>query len=222
MNLKIIYEDNHLISLVKPCGVPVQKDSSNDEDLQSVIKNYLKKKYSKPGNVFLAIVHRLDRPVGGVMVFAKTSKAASRLSDQIRKGLWKKEYIAVAAGVPEKNEGILEDFLLKNETENTVRVVAKGTEGSKKALLNYKVLKTDGSRSMLGIDLKTGRSHQIRVQLSNLGMPIVNDHKYNPDHERGKDIALWSNKLVIIHPVSGEKLVLEAKYPEYLNKLLKS
>lgn len=220
MTIKVLFEDNHLISVIKPNGIPVQKDSSNDEDLQSLTKGYLKKKYSKPGNVFLAMVHRLDRPVGGVMVFAKTSKAASRLSDQIRKGLWKKTYIAVVDGVPEKNKGTLKDYLLKDRATNTVSVVQKGVEGSKEALLEYKVLKTEGSRSMLEIDLKTGRSHQIRVQLSSRKMPIVNDHRYNSQHERGKDIALWSNVLKIIHPVTGEKLSFEAQTPECFEKLM--
>jgi len=221
MTINVLFEDNHLISIIKPNGVPVQKDSSNDDDLQSLLKDYLKKKYSKPGNVFLAIVHRLDRPVGGVMVFAKTSKAASRLSDQIRKGLWKKTYLAIVDGVPEKEEGTLKDYLLKDRDTNTVSVVEKGTQDSKEALLDYKVLKTQGSRSILEIDLKTGRSHQIRVQLSSRGMPIVNDHRYNPHHERGKDIALWSNSLEIVHPVTNKKIFFEANYPECFNKLMK-
>jgi 23S rRNA pseudouridine1911/1915/1917 synthase len=156
------------------------------------------------------------------MVFAKTSKAASRLSDQIRKGLWKKTYIAIVDGVPEKKEGTLKDYLLKDKTTNTVSVVKKGVEGSKEALLSYKILRTEGSRSMLEIDLKTGRSHQIRVQLLSRGMPIVNDHRYNPDHERGKDIALWSNSLEIVHPVTGEKLSFASKCPECFDKLMKS
>jgi len=215
MKINVIFEDNHLISIIKPNGVPVQKDSSNDDDLQSLLKDYLKKKYSKPGNVFLAIVHRLDRPVGGVMVFAKTSKAASRLSDQIRKGLWKKTYVAIVDGVPEKEEGTLKDYLLKDRATNTVSVVKKKVDGSKEALLSYKVLKTEGSRSTLEIDLKTGRSHQI----SSRGMPIVNDHRYNLAHERGKDIALWSNSLEIVHPITGEKLSFEAKCPECFDKL---
>jgi len=219
MNIDVIYEDNHLISIVKPCGVPVQKDSSNDLDLLSALKDMLKEKYNKPGNVFLAMVHRLDRPVGGIMVFAKTSKAASRLSDQIRKGLWKKKYITVVDGIPEHDKGELKDHLLKDREKNMVKVVKKGTHGSKEAILDYKIIRSKGSRSILEIDLKTGRSHQIRVQLSSRGFPIVNDHKYNPVYEKGKDIALWSSELTIIHPVSRDPMKFQANLPECFENL---
>lgn len=222
MNIKIIYEDNHLISVVKPSGVSVQEDSSKDPDLLSEIKKHLKEKYSKPGNVFLAMVHRLDRPVGGVMVFAKTSKAASRLSDQIRRGLWKKIYLAVVDGVPEEKEGVLQDFLLKDQKNNISHVVEKETVGAKKALLKYKVINSDGLRSLLEIDLKTGRSHQIRVQLSSRGWPIVNDHKYNKVFEKGKDIALWSHSLEIIHPVTKKPLHLVENYHKMSEVLMKN
>ncbi len=222
MNIEVLYEDNHLISVVKARGVPVQEDASKDNDLLSLIKKYLKDKYNKPGKVFIGMVHRLDRPVGGVMVFAKTSKAASRLSDQIRKGLWKKTYVAVVDGVPEKAEGRLQDHLLKDNSRNISAVVEKATPGAKKALLNYSVIKSFGKRAMLKIDLETGRSHQIRVQLSSRTMPIVNDHKYNPDFERGKDIALWSLELEIIHPITKEKIVFHKDFPEEFNDLLKS
>lgn len=222
MNIEVLYEDNHLISVVKPNGIPVQEDSSKDSDLLSEIKKYLKEKHNKPGNVFLAMVHRLDRPVGGVMVFAKTSKAASRLSDQIRRKLWKKTYLAVVDGVPEEKEGSLQDFLLKDKKNNISQVVAKETEGAKKALLDYKVIESNGVRSLLEIDLKTGRSHQIRVQLSNRGWPIVNDHKYNKVFETGRDIALWSAELEIVHPVTKEMIIFRKNIPETFNQMLKS
>ena len=222
MNLEVLYEDNHLISVVKLPGIPVQEDASKDDAMLSLIKKYLKKKYSKPGNVFLGMVHRLDRPVGGVMVFAKTSKAASRLSDQIRKGLWKKTYVAIVDGVPEKKEGRLQDYLHKDCSRNITSVVEKDTPGSKKALLNYSVIECFGKRTMLKIDLETGRSHQIRVQLSSRSLPIVNDHKYNPVFEKGKDIALWASELEIIHPVTKEKIAFHKDFPEEFSDLFKS
>lgn len=222
MNIEVLYEDNHLISVVKPSGVPVQEDSSGDEDLLNAVKDFLKKKNNKPGNVFLGMVHRLDRPVGGVMIFAKTSKAASRLSDQIRRGVWKKTYITVVDGVPEKKEDQLEDYLVKNNDTNTSKAVSKNTPGAKIAVLNYSVKSSKEKRSMLEIDLKTGRSHQIRVQLSSHKLPIVNDHKYNKIFERGKDIALWSGTLEIIHPVTKETVTFSKDAPEYFIELLKS
>jgi 23S rRNA pseudouridine1911/1915/1917 synthase len=221
MTFKIIYEDNHLISMEKSAGIPVQKDSSGDMDLQNLIKEYLKTKYSKQGNVFLGIVHRLDRPVGGVMVFAKTSKAASRLSDQIRKGVWKKKYLAVIDGVPEDKKGRFEDFLIKDRESNLVSVVSSGHPGAKPASLEYRTIMSSGSRSIVEIDLETGRSHQIRVQFASRKLPIVNDHRYNVSGVLKKgDICLWGYSLEIAHPVSGEKLVFTADMPKDMVKFL--
>jgi 23S rRNA pseudouridine1911/1915/1917 synthase len=219
----VIYEDNHLIAVEKECGIPVQKDSSRDYDLQNMIKDYLKKKYSKKGNVFLGIVHRLDRPVGGIMVFAKTSKAASRLSDQIRKGEWKKKYLAVVEGSFAENSGKLEDYIEKDREKNIVSIAQSGFKGAKRASLNYRVILKNGSRTLVEIDLETGRSHQIRVQFSSRGYPIVNDFKYNPSINLKKgNIALWAYSVEIIHPVKGDQIVLTADMPEYMAELFYS
>lgn len=213
MKIETIFEDNHLIAVIKPQGVPVQKDSSGDPDLQSLIMQHLKDKYNKPGNVFLGIVHRLDRPVGGVIVFAKTSKAASRLSEQIRENMWKKQYVTIVDGIPVPDNGFLEDYLLKDGETNTVTIVDSDVPGAKKAKLKYCTIEKNGRRSMLRIDLMTGRSHQIRVQLSSRGWPIMNDHKYNKTHVVGSNIMLWAEKLEIIHPVSKERIEFRAETP---------
>ena len=217
---EIIYEDNHLLVVVKPQGIPVQKSDSSNDDFQSVLKSYLKRKYDKPGNVFLGIVHRLDQPVGGVMVFAKTSKAASRLSEDIRQNLWKKQYLAVVDGIPKDKTAVLEDYLVKNEEKNEVYVSKKGDPKAKFARLSYETLESKNGRSLLKITLETGRAHQIRVQLSSRGLPIVNDHKYNKNSKNISDIALWAYSVEIIHPVTKEKLVFTKEMPENMKKLI--
>ncbi|MBQ3367906.1 RNA pseudouridine synthase [bacterium] len=217
---EIIYEDNHLLVVVKPQGIPVQKAESSNDDFQSILKSYLKRKYDKPGNVFLGIVHRLDQPVGGVMVFAKTSKAASRLSEEIRQNLWKKYYLAVVDGIPKEKKAVLEDYLVKNEATNEVSVSRKGDPKAKFARLYYETLESKNGRSLLKITLETGRAHQIRVQLSSRGLPIVNDHKYNKNSRNIADIALWAYSVEIIHPVTKEKLVFTKEMPENMKKLI--
>ena len=217
---EIIYEDNHLLVVVKPQGIPVQKAESSNDDFQSLLKDYLKRKYGKPGNVFLGIVHRLDQPVGGVMVFAKTSKAASRLSEEIRQNLWKKQYLTVVDGVPKEKKAVLEDYLVKNEEKNEVYVSKKGDPKAKFARLYCETLESKNGRSLLKITLETGRAHQIRVQLSSRGLPIVNDHKYNKNSKNVSDIALWAYSVEIIHPVTKEKLVFFKEMPENMRKLV--
>lgn len=217
---EIIYEDNHLLVVVKPQGIPVQKAESSDDDFQSLLKDFLKRKYDKPGNVFLGIVHRLDQPVGGVMVFAKTSKAASRLSEEIRLNLWKKCYLAVVDGIPKEKKAVLEDYLVKNEATNEVSVSRKGDPKAKFARLYCETLESKNGRSLLKITLETGRAHQIRVQLSSRGLPIVNDHKYNKNSRNIADIALWAYSVEIIHPVTKEKLVFTKEMPENMKKLV--
>ena len=207
MNLKIIYEDNHIIVVEKPPNIPSQGDKTEDVNMLTLIKEYLKEKYNKPGNVYLGLVHRVDRPVGGIMVFAKTSKAASRLSNQVREKIFKKEYLAIVDGKPERNKGILEDYLLKNEKTNTSKIVKENTPGSKYAKLEYEVLKYNEEidLSLLKILLHTGRHHQIRVQLAGMGHSICGDQKYGT-RGRGKQISLWAYKLTIEHPITKESM----------------
>ncbi len=206
--MKIIYEDNHLLVVLKKPNIPVQEDNSKDLDLLTYLKKYLKEKYNKPGNVYLGLVHRLDRPVGGIMVFAKTSKAASRLSEQIRNHTFKKEYMAVVCGkVLEKDT--LVDKLLKNEKTNITTINEKGKE----SILNYELIEYKNNYSLVKINLKTGRSHQIRVQFSSRGYPLYGDQKYNKNAKEKEQIALFANKLEFVHPTTKEKLIFEEKLP---------
>lgn len=203
--LKIIYEDNHILVAEKPPNIPSQSDKTGDVDMLTLLKDYLKEKYHKPGNVYLGLIHRLDRPVGGVMVFAKTSKAAARLSEQVRNKTFQKEYLTIVDGKMEKKQDILENYLLKNERTNTSQVVAEGTKNSKYAKLEYEVLKyqEDINLTLLKIKLYTGRHHQIRVQLSNIGHSICGDQKYGT-RGRGKQISLWAFRLILEHPICKE------------------
>lgn len=210
--LNVIYEDNHIIVVVKPHNMPSQADDSKDLDLLTSVKNYIKEKYNKPGEVFVGLVHRLDRPTGGLMVFAKTSKAASRLSKQIQEHSTKKVYYAVVDGNLRAEQGTLVNYLKKDEKNNIVKIVTQSEVGAKKAELDYKVLEKKGNLSLLEIELKTGRSHQIRVQLNGIGLPIYGDIKYN-QKETGKQkagLALWAGRLEFNHPVSKERLVFIA------------
>ncbi len=206
-NLKILYEDNHIIVVEKPPNIPSQGDKTNDEDMLTIIKEYIKEKYNKPGNVYLGLIHRLDRPVGGVMVFAKTSKAASRLSQQVRDKVFKKEYLVIVDGKLEKKKDTLENYLLKNERNNLSKVVKENTKNAKYAKLDYEVLKYNEeiNLSLLKILLHTGRHHQIRVQLSHFGHSICGDQKYGT-RGRGKQIALWAYQLTINHPITKEEM----------------
>jgi len=205
--MNILYEDNHIIVVIKPVNVLVQSDDTNDLDLLTMIKNYLKEKYNKLGNVYLGLVHRLDRPVGGVMVFAKTSKAAARLSEQVRVKEFEKKYLVVVNGKVTPKKGELEDYLLKNEKKNMSKVVPEGTKNSKYANLEYEVLKYNEEidLSVVKVHLHTGRHHQIRVQFSSRNHSIYGDQKYG-GRGHGKQIALWAYSLSFIHPVSKERM----------------
>ena len=209
--LKVIYEDNHLLVIEKPVNIPMQEDASKDEDLLTMAKAYIKEKYSKPGDVYLGLVHRLDRPVGGVCVFARTSKAAGRLSRQIQDHTFRKQYLAVVEDNGLKDSGHFEDFLLKDEKTNTVRVDPKG----KKAILDYEVLKRKDGLALVAVDLLTGRSHQIRVQFSSRNHPLWGDQRYNPNAKKGQQIALWSHRITFEHPVSRQLLSFESQPSGY-------
>lgn len=208
--MKIIYEDNHLLVVLKPINIPVQEDDSKDLDMLTYLKKYLKEKYNKPGNVYLGLVHRLDRPVSGIMVFAKTSKAASRLSEQIRNHTFKKEYMAVLCGKTPKKD-ILVDKLLKNPKTNTTVVSEKGKE----AILSYELIEYKNNYSLVKINLETGRSHQIIVQFSSRGYPLYGDQRYNKKALPKQQIALFANRLEFIHPVTKEKLFFEEELPNF-------
>nr|WP_314278575.1 RluA family pseudouridine synthase [uncultured Peptostreptococcus sp.] len=218
MNLRVIYEDNHLLVVEKPINILSQADNTEDMDMVSMCKTYIKEKYNKPGNVYIGLVHRLDRPVGGVMVFAKTSKAASRLSDQVRTRTMKKTYRAVVVGRCQQ-AGDYVDYLYKNTKTNTVRVVDKSNKEGKMASLSYRLL---GSRyakkdrldySLLEIDLHTGRPHQIRVQFASRKNPLYGDQRYSDLSKVGQQIALWSARIEIVHPTTKESMFFEAKMP---------
>jgi len=209
-NLNVIYEDNHIIVVEKMVNIPSQGDKTGDIDMLTIIKDYLKEKYQKTGNVYLGLIHRLDRPVGGVMVFAKTSKAAARLSEQVRNKEFQKEYLVVVNGRPEKDKGILEDFLLKNERANMSKVVPEGTKNAKLASLEYEVLKYNEeiNLSAIRVKLHTGRHHQIRVQFSSRDNSIYGDQKYG-GRGHGKQIALWAYRLTILHPITKEEMTFQ-------------
>ena len=219
MNINILYEDNHLLIVKKPVNIPVQEDASKDKDLLNMLKDYIKENENKPGNVYLGLVHRLDRPVGGAVVFAKTSKAASRLADQLRQNKIVRKYKAVVRGNLTPSKDTLIDYLYKNRKNNTVNVVDKNKKDAKKAILHYKVLGNDkkNSLSLLEIELETGRSHQIRVQLANQGNVLYGDQKYGRSQNKpGQQIALLAHTLEVKHPTKDEMVSVECPTPEQL------
>jgi 23S rRNA pseudouridine1911/1915/1917 synthase len=215
MQIKILYEDNHLLGVEKPANVPVQEDASKDGDLLSFLKQYIQRKYNKKGEAFLGMVHRLDRPAGGAMVFARTSKAASRLSEQMRARKVQKTYLAVVEGSYADSAGTYHSYLFKDRTKNIVHVVPKGTPGSQEALLNYHVVARAEGMSLVKIDLETGRPHQIRVQFSHDGHPLIGDNKYGSTRhgKPTKHLALWSLQLDFKHPVRDEVIRIVSNPP---------
>lgn len=216
--IRVLYEDNHLLVVVKPVNIPSQEDDTGDADMLTLLKADLKERHGKPGNVFLGLVHRLDRPVGGAMVFAKTSKAASRLSETIRSHSFGKRYLAVVHGQPSQPSGRLRHHLLKDSRTNTVSAVAEGTAGAKEALLDYRVLGIKDGLSLIRIELLTGRSHQIRVQMATIGCPLFGDQKYGAGRNKpGMQTALWSAELSFAHPTKPDERLhfTSAPPPEY-------
>lgn len=197
-SVPVLYEDNHLLVVVKPAGLPCQADESGDLDLLTLLKQDVKRRYAKPGAVYLGLVHRLDRPVSGVMAFARTSKAAARLSAGIQADKLDKTYLAVVEGAP--FGGRLEHDLVKDPRTHSSRAVPPGTAGAKHAVLEYQPLCTAGQRTLVQVQLRTGRSHQIRVQFAAIGCPLWGDARYNPGARPGQDIALFAARLGLEHP----------------------
>ncbi|WP_350285607.1 RNA pseudouridine synthase [uncultured Croceitalea sp.] len=213
-NLKVLYEDNHLIVINKRPGDIVQGDKTGDIPLSEIVKQYLKTKHSKPGNVFLGVVHRLDRPTSGIVVFAKTSKALPRLNKLFSEGRTKKTYWAVTKNVPEQRLGSLTHWLVRNQKQNKSYAYKKEVPNSKKALLEYQVLKRLDNYSLLEIDLKTGRHHQIRAQLAAIDLTIKGDLKYGADRSnKDGSIHLHSRSLSFVHPVKKEEITFVASPP---------
>ena len=213
--VKVLYEDNHLLVVEKPVNILSQGDDTNDKDMVNLLKEYVKEKYNKPGNVYIGLVHRLDRPVGGAMIFAKTSKAASRLSEQVRNKTFKKTYRAVIHGTMSKEKDTLKDYLYKNKKTNMVSVVRKDHNEAKHAELSYETLGKKDGFSLVEIDLKTGRSHQIRVQFASRKHPLFGDQRYGQDVNKvGQQISLWSQKIEIEHPTTKEKMEFVCEPPQ--------
>lgn len=203
--LNVIYEDNHLLVCEKPANMPVQADSSGDRDILTEAKDYIKRKYGKPGEVYLGLVHRLDRPVGGVMVFARTSKAAARLTDAMKARRVKKRYAAIVTNsLPAY--GNLINYIVKDEATHSARLVSENIPGAQRASLDYSVVSKKGGRTLLDVQLHTGRHHQIRVQLAGAGSPIYGDQRYNPEAQPGQQIALYAYSLTFEHPTLKENM----------------
>jgi len=215
--LNVIFEDNHILVVVKPQNIPTQSDISGDACMVELVENYLREKYNKPGNVYVGLVHRLDRPTGGLMIFAKTSKAAARLSEAIKGDDFEKKYLAVVNGVVKDNAGVLINYLKKNAKTNMVQVVPQLTDGAKYAKLTYKLLEKKEKVSLVSITLETGRSHQIRVQFKHIGHPVYGDVRYGGDIlAKGHNLALWAYKLKFVHPVTKQKMTFMAMPDENL------
>lgn len=214
-DINVVYEDNHIIVVIKPCNIPSQADNTGDIDMLTLVKQYLINTHNKEGDAYVGLVQRLDRPTGGVMVFAKTSKAAARLCAAIRNGEFDKKYLAVVCGKPVHKSGKLEHYLKKDSKTNKVVIAPFSEEGAKRAELDYKVIDEVGGFSLISINLITGRSHQARVQMASLGTPIFGDMKYGADvRSKGYNLALWATEIKFIHPVKQEKMVFRAFPPD--------
>ncbi|WP_236975561.1 RluA family pseudouridine synthase [Membranihabitans maritimus] len=211
---EILYEDNHLIAINKPAGYLVQGDETGDETLVEILKDYIKHEYNKPGNVFLGPNHRLDRPVSGVLIFSKTSKALPRMNKLFQNRLVKKKYYAIVEGVPVEMSGTLTHYIAKNRKKNISFITKKGSFQSKRAYLEYRVEKVINNKSLVEINPITGRSHQIRVQLASMNTPIVGDVKYNANSKMpDMSIALHCASIIFTHPVKKEEITIEAPVP---------
>lgn len=214
--MEILYEDNHIIVVSKPQGVPSQPDESGDKDMLSQVKEYIKEKYNKLGEAFVGLVHRLDRPTGGAMVFAKTSKAAARLSEQMREGDFDKTYFAVVCGKPREPKGKIVSFLKKDEKTNMAVIVPQATTGAKRAELDYETLEhnPETNHSLVKVKLYSGRGHQIRVQLKSIKCPIFGDQKYGGENMPKFMLNLYAVELSFLHPTTKQKLIFKVYPPE--------
>jgi 23S rRNA pseudouridine1911/1915/1917 synthase len=213
--IEVLYEDNHLIAINKKSSDLSQKDKTGDSSIDSEVKKYLAEKYNKPGEVFLGIVHRLDRPVGGVMLFARTSKALERLNEIFRTREVKKTYLAIVAERPPEDEAVLTNFLKKNEQQNKTYVYENEVKGSKSASLTYRLAGRSDRYFLLEIELHSGRHHQIRAQLAKIGCPVKGDLKYGyPRSNEDGSISLFARRLEFLHPVKKEKLTITAHFPK--------
>jgi 23S rRNA pseudouridine1911/1915/1917 synthase len=213
-DLVILHEDNHIIVVLKPQNIPSCEDESKDLDMLSMIKEYIRVTYNKQGNVYLGLVHRLDRPTGGVMVFAKSSKAAARLSEQMRDGDFEKRYFATLVGVPKEEKATLTHYMKKNAVNNMVYVCPPTVSGAKFAELEYEIVAQKDGLPLADIRLHTGRSHQIRVQMSTIGTPVYGDMRYGGEKAKKGFLALWATSLAFTHPVSKERLVFKIEPPK--------
>jgi 23S rRNA pseudouridine1911/1915/1917 synthase len=213
--MTVVYEDNHLIIVNKTASEIVQGDKTGDTPLSELVKDYLKEKYAKPGNVFIGVVHRLDRPVSGLVVFAKTSKALTRLNEMFRNGEVKKTYWAIVGQAPKEPEADLTHYLVRNEQQNKSYAHLREVSGSKKAILHYRLIQTLQRYYLLEVNLMTGRHHQIRCQLAKMGCPIKGDLKYGaPRSNPDGSICLHARKVSFIHPVSKQLIEVEAPVPD--------
>lgn len=214
--MEILFEDNHVIVVSKPQGVPSQPDESGDKDMLTQVKEYIKEKYNKPGEAFVGLVHRLDRPTGGAMVFAKTSKAASRLSEQMRAGDFDKTYYAVVCGRPRDAKGKIVSYLKKDEKTNTVKIVPQSEKDAKRAELDYETLEynAETDHALVKVKLYSGRGHQIRVQLKSIKCPIFGDQKYGGENMPKVMLNLFACELAFLHPVSKQKMIFRVYPPE--------
>lgn len=213
--MTVVYEDNHIVVVNKTSSEIVQGDKTGDTPLSEMVKQYLKEKYNKPGNVFIGVTHRLDRPVSGLVVFAKTSKALPRLNEMFRNGEVKKTYWAIVKECPKETEGELVHYLVRNEKQNKSYAYDKEVKNSKKAVLHYKLIGHSLNYYLLEVDLKTGRHHQIRCQLAKMGCPIKGDLKYgSPRSNPDGSICLHARTVQFVHPVSKEMIRLTAPVPE--------
>ncbi len=213
--MQILYEDNHIIVVSKTSGEIVQGDKTGDKTLCDSVKEYIKEKYAKPGNVFLGIAHRLDRPVSGIVIFAKTSKALSRLNNMFRDGEVHKLYWAITKNMPQKEEDTLTHWIVRNEKQNKSYAYDREKPGSKKAMLHYKVISSTDNYTLLAVNLMTGRHHQIRCQLSAIGCPIKGDLKYGSRRSNNDgSISLHARKVEFVHPVSKQPMCIEAPVPD--------